>query len=96
MNIGVVAQFRVKKEFLEEVYEQLVILHTATHANDEGCIKYDLHQDIEDEQTFIFVETWESADALSLHEQKEHFNTCIGNIQDKLESIDVRKTTQKI
>jgi quinol monooxygenase YgiN len=95
-QVGVVAKFRIKKEYLIDVYNELIILHKLTHDLDEGCIQYDLHQDLEDEQTFIFIEIWQNMDCLKQHEQKEHFLTCIKNIEDKLEHIDIHKTAHKL
>lgn len=90
-NIIVVAKLRVKEEFLDEVYQELVKLHKATHENDAGCIQYDLHQDNEDKQSFTFVETWESQELLAEHEKKEHFLACVGKIESMIESISIDK-----
>ena len=96
MHIGVVAKFRIKEGFVDAVYKELVKLHASTHEFDEGCIQYDLHQDIEDAQTFIFVETWENAQRLAEHEVQEHFLECIANIEDKLEVVEISKTHKKL
>lgn len=90
-EVVVVAKFRVKENFLDEVYAEVVELYKKTHANDKGCIQYDFHKDLNDKYSFTFVETWASMDALSKHEQKEHFLTCIQNINDKLENITIDK-----
>lgn len=96
MNIGVVAKFRIKKEYMVEVYEQLVLLHKATHELDEGCIQYDCTQDIEDEQTFIFVEIWKDAESLDIHMQKEHFINFVQATDGKLEKLEINKTVKKL
>ena len=72
-NIVIVASIKVKEAFKDEVYNELLKLHKATHEFDEGCMQYDLHKDLSDENSFTFVETWENAEFLSKHEEKEHF-----------------------
>lgn len=94
MQIGVIAKLKIKEEFIVEVLEELKILHKSTHEHDRGCIVYDLNKDLEDEHTYIFIETWEDEESLTEHMQKEHFLTCVGNIQDKLESMEINKTTK--
>lgn len=96
MQIGVVAKFRVKKEYLEEVYNEIVTLHKLTHELDSGCIQYDLTQDIDDEQTFIFVETWENSECLVEHSQKEHFKNFMESIENKVEDVQINKTIKKL
>ncbi|WP_417325100.1 putative quinol monooxygenase [Halarcobacter sp.] len=90
-NIIVVAKLKVKEEFLDEVYQELVKLHSNTHKFDDGCIQYDLHQDTEDKYSFTFVETWANQEALSNHEKKEHFISFVNALEDKLESLNIDK-----
>jgi quinol monooxygenase YgiN len=53
-NIVIVANIKVKEEFKDEVYSELVKLHTSTHKYDEGCIQYELHKDLGDKNSFTF------------------------------------------
>lgn len=88
-NIVIVASINVKEALKDEVYKELLQLHKATHKLDEGCIQYDLHKDLKDENKFTFVETWENEELLEAHKQKEHFKTFVSNTQNKLESMNV-------
>jgi quinol monooxygenase YgiN len=90
-NIVIVATVKVKDGFKDEVYAELSKLHEATHKNDEGCIQYDLHKDLDDENSFTFVETWQSAELLALHEQKEHFKTFVSNVESKIDGLIINK-----
>jgi quinol monooxygenase YgiN len=90
-NIVIVATVKVKDGFKDEVYNELVKLHEATHKNDEGCIQYDLHKDLEDENSFIFIETWQSSELLSEHEKKEHFLTFVSKIENKIDGLTINK-----
>ncbi|MDD2894380.1 MAG: putative quinol monooxygenase [Aliarcobacter sp.] len=90
-NIVIIATIKVKDGFKDEVYNELVKLHKATHELDEGCIQYDLHKDLADENSFTFVETWQSAGFLVLHEEKEHFKTFVSNIENKIDGLTINK-----
>ena len=90
-NIVIVASIKVKEAFKDEVYNELLKLHKATHEFDEGCIQYDLHKDLSDENSFTFVETWENAKFLSKHEEKEHFKIFVTNIDGKIENLNIQK-----
>lgn len=90
-NIVIVASVKVKDEFKDEVYSELVKLHEATHKHDEGCIQYDLHKDLDDENSFTFIETWQNAKLLDEHMQKEHFLQFAQFVDGKLESMDIQK-----
>lgn len=91
MNIIVVATLKVKKEFKDEIYNTLVELYTQTHKNDNGCIQYELHQDLEDENSFTFIETWENMSLLEEHSNKQHFLDFVEKIDGKLENMDIKK-----
>ncbi|MDK2040812.1 putative quinol monooxygenase [Aliarcobacter butzleri] len=90
-NIVIVASIKVKEAFKDEVYNELLKLHKATHEFDEGCIQYDLHKDLSDENSFTFVETWKNAEFLSKHEEKEYFKTFVSNIDGKIENLNIQK-----
>ena len=90
-NIVIIATIKVKEAFKEEVYSELLKLHKATYEFDEGCIQYDLHKDLGDDNSFTFVETWENVEFLSKHEEKEHFKTFVLNIDRKIESLNIQK-----
>ena len=42
---------------------------------EKGCISYDFHQKIDDPNTVVVVERWESRDNLTSHMQEPHFLT---------------------
>ncbi|WP_419764690.1 MAG: putative quinol monooxygenase [Arcobacter sp.] len=90
-NIVIVARVKVKDEFKDEVYDELIKLHEATHKYDEGCIQYDLHKDLDDKNSFTFVETWENQEFLLAHEKKEHFINFVSKIENKIDSLKIKK-----
>ncbi|PHO08997.1 antibiotic biosynthesis monooxygenase [Malaciobacter canalis] len=90
-NIIVIAKIKIKPEFEKEVFNELTKLHKQTHANDDGCIKYDLHKDLEEKNSYTFIEIWESKEDLTIHENKPHFKEFLVNIEDKLENVEINK-----
>ncbi len=90
-NIVIVATIKVKDGFKDDVYSELVKLYKATHELDEGCIQYDLHKDLDDENSFTFVETWQSAELLAAHEKKEHFITFVSKVENKIDGLTINK-----
>jgi quinol monooxygenase YgiN len=90
-NIVIIANIKVKEEFKDEVYDELLKLYKSTHSFDEGFIQYELHKDLDEESCFIFIETWQSAELLALHEQKEHFKTFVLKIENKIESLEIKR-----
>ena len=90
-NIVIVANIKLKEEFKDEVYSELVKLYTSTHKYDEGCIQYELHKDLGDKNSFTFVETWENAEFLAEHEKKEHFINFVSKVENKIDALTISK-----
>jgi quinol monooxygenase YgiN len=90
-NIIVIATITIKEEFVEEVYKELVKLYKYTHLNDKGCINYELHRDLNDTNTFVFIEKWENENYLELHLKTEYFAKCISNIENKVIDLNIKK-----
>ena len=94
-QIVIVAKAIIKEEFTNEVYPLLKSLHKSTHKNDFGCIQYDLHKDLENPNSFTFIETWASAELLDAHMQKEHFLSFVKSVESKLENLEISKLEKK-
>ena len=94
-QIVIVAKVTIKEEFTQEVYPLLETLHKQTHANDFGCRQYDLHKDLENPNSFTFIETWENMELLDTHMQKEHFLSFVKKVENKLENLEISKLEKK-
>ena len=42
---------------------------------EDGCIQYDYHLSLEDNDTVVLLEKWRDADALAAHMQQPHMET---------------------
>jgi len=75
--IKVVAKNIVKKEKIDEFIDLAKKLAEATNSKDEGCVHYDLYQDLNDPCILTFIEEWESMEALDRHMAAPHFKEIV-------------------
>lgn len=70
--IKVVAKFIIKQGMTDKFLA--AVPHVIAETNkEEGCIAYDLFQDLLDSNIFAMIEEWGSQDALNRHMQTKHF-----------------------
>ncbi len=70
-KLTIVAKILVKPEKKELVKRELLKLIAPTRA-EKGCINYDLHQDNDDENLFLFYENWKSRALWQDHMNSTH------------------------
>jgi len=70
-KITIIARILAKAGKGELVKTELLKLIETTRA-EKGCINYDLHQDNENEDLFLFYENWENRELWQIHMQSEH------------------------
>ncbi len=70
-QLTIVASILAKEEKRALVKEELLKLIPITRA-EKGCINYDLHQDNENPNLFLFHENWESRELWQLHMNNAH------------------------
>jgi quinol monooxygenase YgiN len=58
---------------------------------EEGCIKYDLHQSIEDPDGFLFYEVWTGEEALALHANSDFMNASRKITRELIETAVLQK-----
>ena len=73
-KIIVVAQIRAKDGMEEAVKQELVALVGPTRS-EKGCIKYELHQSLENKSLFMFYENWASKKDLEEHIHMPHMKS---------------------
>lgn len=74
--IKVVAKSYAKEDKLDKILELSREMVENT-VKEEGCIKYELFQDLKDSRVMIIIEEWESEEALNRHIVSEHFKRII-------------------
>ncbi len=83
-KIAVVATMKAKTGRTGELKNALQALVAPSRA-DAGCIRYELHQDTEDEATFVFIEQWESRESLEAHLAQPHLEDFKARIPELLD-----------
>lgn len=71
-QLNIIATITIKPEYHEAfkpIFKRLVIGSRAEH----GCVRYELNQSIENPNIYIVVETWQSKQAIDLHNTTPHF-----------------------
>ena len=71
MSIYLTVVVKAKPEHQQEIKTLLYGLPELSK-KEEASIEYDVHQSIDDENTFILNEKWESLDGLDLHNEQEY------------------------
>jgi quinol monooxygenase YgiN len=91
-TLPIVVKSKAKPDQIEFFKAQLIGLLEKTRA-EEGCIQYDLHQDIDDPSIFVFYEIWETTDLWKKHDQAQHVVDFKIATKDCVESVQFNKLT---
>lgn len=89
-KLTVVAKVTAKRDYVETVKSELLKLIEPTR-KEHGCIEYNLHQDNEYPEIFVFYETWESLACLERHMNSEHFRSYVNAAGSLIEEKVVYK-----
>lgn len=82
--LNVIAKVTAKIDQIETVKAALESVIEPVR-NEEGCLLYDLHQDIKDKNIFFFYENWDSLEHLEKHRMTPHMVKLGHQIKDLLE-----------
>lgn len=83
MSIYLTVVVKVKPEHQQEMKDLLYSLPELSK-KENACIEYDVHQSIDDENTFILNEKWESVDGLDFHNEQSYSKAFFASF-DKLQ-----------
>mgnify|MGYP003389949702 CR=1 FL=1 len=90
-TIRVVAHLISKPDTIDQTREVLIGLVEPTRA-EEGCIKYELHQNTSDPTDFTFIEEWTDDASLDVHLESEHLIEAREKLADLLAApADIRR-----
>lgn len=89
-EIKIVAIMTVKPEGMNDI---MPIFQAVVQGSqqEEGCISYNLHQDIADSTKFVMLEEWVSQEAINYHNTTEHYKAFKEASKDMIEKSDVSK-----
>lgn len=89
-KLTIVARILVKEERRDFVKAELLKLIDVTRA-EEGCINYDLHQDQNDPNFFLFHENWENKTLWKKHMGNQHLADYIKATEGAVEEFIVHE-----
>lgn len=92
-KLTIVANILAKEEKRELVKSELLKLIDITRA-EEGCINYDLHQDNENPNLFLFYENWTSRELWRTHMENDHLKAYLEATDGAVESFTLNEMTQ--
>lgn len=79
--ITIVAKNFVQKDKIEE-FKKLTKTLIEKSRKEEGCISYNLFEDIEDECVLTFIEEWKSFEDIDIHNSSPHFKSIVPKLDD--------------
>ncbi len=71
-NLIIIARVVAKEDSVQSVKSELLKL-VAVAREEDGCIKYSMHQDNDNPAAFMFYETWASQASLEMHMNTDSF-----------------------
>jgi len=91
-TLTIVAKILAKAEHRELVKRELIKLIDTTKA-EAGCINYDLHQDHENENLFLFYENWTSRALWQQHMNNTHLAEYVKATEGAIEDFTLHEMT---
>ncbi len=85
--LTLVARIEAKSEHIDLVKTELVKLIKPTRRED-GCLQYDLHQDNQRPEIFLFYENWASHEQWQAHMNNEHLKQYMKATDGAVENFD--------
>lgn len=92
-TLTIVANIHAKAGKVDLVKAELIKLIKPTLA-EAGCINYDLHQDNDKPNHFVFYENWESRELWQNHMANQHLQDYLAAVEGAVESFTVNEMSQ--
>ncbi|MFT5881147.1 MAG: quinol monooxygenase YgiN [Moritella sp.] len=92
-TLTIVAKIEAKADKVDLVKSELLKLIEPTRL-EKGCIQYDLHQDDNNPELFIFFENWESRELLQTHLNNAPMKAYVQATEGAVASFVLHEMTQ--
>lgn len=92
-TLTIVATIEAKDEKRELAKTAMLKLLEPTR-QEAGCFQYDLHQDNENPNVFVFYEQWESEAHLQTHLNSAHIAEYVKAVEGAIVSFTMNRMTQ--
>ena len=78
--IRVIATFAVRPEYVDDFIEVAIERWRGSTMSHDGCVQYDLCQDVADPTRFAMIEAWESEAALAAHLGRDSLRAAVARL----------------
>jgi len=92
-KLTIIARIESKSKEIDLVKSEVSKLIEPTR-KEKGCIQYDLHQDNERLEVFVFYESWESLELWQEHMESSHLKNFIKNTEGALAGLEISQMTR--
>jgi quinol monooxygenase YgiN len=82
-SVALVVVFRAAPGKIDDLRSALLDLTVATRAED-GCVLYDLHEDVNDPDVLAFYEIWATPAAHAAHDETAHVKGFVARFDELL------------
>lgn len=89
-QLSMIVKFEVKKDKIQFVKSELLKLLEPTR-KENGCVFYELHQDLEDPSIFMFYEIWETTSHWEAHNAQPNLVSFKKAIEGSIEKLTFNK-----
>ncbi len=89
----IVAHIESKKDKIDLVKSELVKLIEPTR-KEEGCLQYDLHQDNDKPEMFLFFENWASRELWQVHMNNDNLKAYMEATEGAIENFTLNEMTK--
>lgn len=86
-ELTIVATIAVQPDKIQEMLPIFEAVVTGSQ-EEEGCISYNLYQDVADSTKFTILEEWKSQEAINFHNNTEHFKTFKEASKDRIIKLE--------
>ena len=87
-NIKITAIITVKAEHRAELLDVFTAL-VGESRKEGGNLRYDLHQDLQNPNRFVFFENWKDQAAVDSHNASVHFQNFLKAIDGKTDNLEI-------
>ncbi len=78
--IRVIATFAVRPEYVDDFIAVARATLVEPTRREDGCVQYDLCQDVADPTRFVMIEAWDSEAALEAHLARESLHAAVARL----------------
>ena len=93
-QIAIIARIKTKPDAIKQARTEMKKIIQPTFSIDEGCIRYELFQDLDDPATFVFLETWKDGECLIKHLESGHLKAYFKAMEGLVESQTIIRLTK--